>query len=65
VAGGEARARGIVRRVGLGCLALDASVAGYVLIEKPLIGAFVVLMGGAAYAQKRLCGPRRGREAPG
>jgi Zn-dependent protease len=65
VAGGEARARGIVRRVGLGCIALDASVAAYVLIEKPLIGAFVVLMGGAAYAQKRLCGPRRGREAPG
>jgi Zn-dependent protease len=52
--GGEARARRIVRRVGRGCLALDLSATSYILVEKPLVGILVVLMGGAAYGQKHL-----------
>jgi Zn-dependent protease len=63
-AGAEARARAIVRRVGLACVALDASIAAYVLIEHPVIGAFVVVMGSAAYAQKRLVGSGSGRASP-
>jgi len=55
VAGGEARARRIVRRVGLGCIALDVSATSYVLVERPVIGAFVVLLGAVAYGQKHLC----------
>ena len=62
LAGGEARARGIVRRVGLGCVALDASIAAYVLVEHPIVGACVVSIGAVAYAQKKLCGP--GRASP-
>jgi len=53
--GGEARARRIVRRVGLGCVALDVSASAYILVEKPLIGGVVVLLGIAAYGQKHLC----------
>jgi hypothetical protein len=37
-------------------MALDATVASYILVEHPLVGAFVVLLGGVAYAQKRVCG---------
>jgi Zn-dependent protease len=56
LAGGETRARWIVRRVGLCCVALDATVASYILVEHPVVGSFVVLLGGVAYAQKRVCG---------
>jgi Zn-dependent protease len=64
VVGTEARARRIVRRVGLCCVALDVSATGFVLVEKPLIGLFAVLMGAAAYGQKLLIrGPRPVRAA--
>jgi Zn-dependent protease len=55
VAGTEARARRIVRRVGLGCVALDVSTSIFVLVERPLIGLFAVLMGAAVYGQKLFC----------
>ena len=52
--GVEERARSIVRRLGKGCIAVDAAAASFILVEKPLLGVFVVLLGAAAYAQKRL-----------
>jgi Zn-dependent protease len=53
--GGEARAQRVVRRIGLGCVGLDITFAAYMLVEKPLIGSFVLLFGAAAYGQKLLC----------
>jgi Zn-dependent protease len=54
VCGGEQRARSIVRRLGLACVALDVTAASYVLVEKPFLGCFVVLLGAVAYAQRRV-----------
>jgi Zn-dependent protease len=65
VAGAEAKARRIVRRVGLGCVALDISGAAYMLVEKPLIGSLVLLLGATVYGQKLLCLHPRSAPKPG
>jgi Zn-dependent protease len=54
LAGAEVTARRIIRRVGLCCIALDLSAAAYATVERPLLGAVVVLIGAAAYGQKYL-----------
>jgi Zn-dependent protease len=54
LSGGEAKARKIVRRVGVCCIALDLSAAAYATVQRPMIGVFVVLVGTAAYGQKYL-----------
>jgi Zn-dependent protease len=68
LAGAEATARRIVRRVGLCCIALDLSAAAYATVQRPLIGVFVVLVGAAAYGQKYLLElfsvARAGRSSP-
>jgi Zn-dependent protease len=59
ITGSESRARGIVRRVGFTLLAFDVCGTGYLLAERPLIGAIVVLLGAGALAQRRLVGLTR------
>jgi Zn-dependent protease len=54
--GSEARARRIIRRVGLFLLAVDFAAVVLLLAEKPLLGATVAALAGVAFAQKRLLG---------
>jgi Zn-dependent protease len=54
LSGAEAKARQIVRRVGLCCIALDLSAAAYASVQRPLLGALVVLIGAATYGQRYL-----------
>jgi Zn-dependent protease len=52
--GSEARARRIVRRVGLACVAVDAAVGALLLVERPLLGCTVAALAGVVFAQKQL-----------
>ena len=52
--GSEDRARRIIRRVGMGLLAVDLSVAVLLLAARPALGATVVAVAAVAYGQKRL-----------
>jgi len=61
--GVEERARSIVRRLGRACVAVDVVATSVILVEKPLLGGFVVLLGAAAYGQKRLGTLHRARPA--
>lgn len=54
LAGAEAKARQIVRRVGVCCIALDLAAAVYASVQEPMLGVLVVLIGAAAYGQKYL-----------
>src|SRR5437773_4763820 len=56
VVGSEARARRIIRRVGISLLAVDFAAVVLLLAEKPLLGTTVVAFAGVAFAQKRLLG---------
>jgi Zn-dependent protease len=53
-AGGEERARRIVRRFAHACMAVDFAAGTYVLVEKPLMGAFAGAIAACMYVQKRL-----------
>jgi Zn-dependent protease len=59
--GSEAKARGIIRRVGIGLLAVDLSMVVLLMAERPLIGAGVAALAAVALAQKHLLGPPGGR----
>jgi Zn-dependent protease len=52
--GSEARARRIVRRVGMSLLAVDLGAVMLLLAEKPVLGAMVAALATVAFAQKRL-----------
>jgi Zn-dependent protease len=54
LAGGEARARSIVRRLARTLIALDVAAATFVLVEKPILGGFVIALAAAAYVQRKL-----------
>lgn len=54
VVGSEARARRIIRRVGVGLLAVDAAAVVLLLAARPLIGAAVAAVAVVAFGQKRL-----------
>ncbi len=54
--GSEAKARRIVRRVGIGLLAVDLSAVVLLLAERPLLGAIVAALAAIALAHKRLLG---------
>jgi Zn-dependent protease len=54
--GSEARARRIVRRIGMSLLAVDLTAVALLLAEKPLLGAAVFALVAVAFAQKRLVG---------
>jgi Zn-dependent protease len=56
--GSEDRARRIIRRTGIGLLAVDASAVVLLLAAKPLIGVTVAALAAVAFAQKRLVGAR-------
>ena len=51
--GSEDRARGLVRRVGKGLLAVDLSFAVLLLAERPALGLTVIAIAAVAYCQKR------------
>ena len=58
--GSEDRARRIIRRVGMGLLAVDFSMAVLLLAARPVLGATVIAVAAVAYGQKRLVrAPRR------
>jgi Zn-dependent protease len=54
--GSEAKARRIIRRVGIGLLAVDVSTVALLLAERPVIGLTVAALVGVALAQRRLLG---------
>jgi Zn-dependent protease len=54
----ESRARRMIRRIGLGLLAVDASAFVLLLAKRPVLGAMVAALVAVAFAQKRLVGPR-------
>jgi Zn-dependent protease len=56
--GSEDRARRLIRRAGIGLLAVDASAVVLLLAARPLIGVTVAAVAAVAFAQKRLLGPR-------
>ena len=58
VVGSEARARRIIRRVGMALLAVDCSAVVLLLAARPLLGVTVAALAAVAFAQKRLVGPR-------
>jgi Zn-dependent protease len=58
VVGSEDLARRIIRRVGMGLLAVDCSAVVLLLAARPLLGVTVAALAAAAFAQKRLVGPR-------
>ena len=58
VVGSEARARRIIRRIGMGLLAVDCSAVVLLLAARPLLGVTVAALAAVAFAQKRLVGPR-------
>ena len=54
--GSEAKARRIVRRVGITLLAVDLSAMVLLLAARPLLGFTVAALAAVAFAQKRLVG---------
>ena len=52
--GSEARARRIIKRVGMGLLAVDFTMVVIMLAERPVLGASVVAVAAVAYGQKHL-----------
>jgi len=58
VVGSEARARRIIRRVGISLLVVDASAVVLLLAARPLLGVTVAAVAAVAFAQKRLVPPR-------
>ena len=55
--GSEAKARRIVKRVGIGLLAVDGSMVVLLLAERPLLGIMVASLAAVAFAQKHLLKP--------
>lgn len=55
--GSEGRARRIIRRVGIGLLAVDISMVVLLLAERPVLGITVAALAAIAFGQKRLLGP--------
>lgn len=58
VVGSEARARRVIRRVGLCLLAVDTSAVVLLLAARPLLGVAVAALAAVALAQKRLVAAR-------
>jgi Zn-dependent protease len=58
VVGSEARARRIIRRVGMCLVAVDCLAVVLLLAARPLLGVTVAALAAVAFAQKRLVGPR-------
>jgi Zn-dependent protease len=56
--GSEARARRIIRRVGIGLLAVDASAVVLLLAARPVLGVTVAALAAVALAQKRFVAAR-------
>lgn len=54
--GSEARARRIVRRIGISLLAVDVSAVVLIAAERPLLGVTVAALAAVAFAQKRFVG---------
>jgi Zn-dependent protease len=54
--GSEAKARRIIRRVGIALLAVDVSAVVLLLAERPLFGITVAALAAVAFAQKRFVG---------
>jgi Zn-dependent protease len=57
VVGSEAKARRIVKRVGIGLLAVDGSMVVLLLAERPVLGITVSTLAAVAFAQKHLLKP--------
>jgi Zn-dependent protease len=56
VVGSEAKARRIVKRVGMTLVALDVSALAFLLAARPLLGVAVAALAAVAFAQKRYLG---------
>jgi Zn-dependent protease len=56
--GSQARARRIIRRVGISLVAVDASALVLLLAERPALGVMVAGLAAVAFAQKRFVGAR-------
>jgi Zn-dependent protease len=56
--GSEARARRILKRIGISLVAVDASALVLLLAERPVLGVSVAALAAVALGQKRLVGPR-------
>jgi Zn-dependent protease len=54
--GSEEDARRLIRRLGVGLIALDISVAVFLLAARPLIGVTVTALAAVALVQKRFVG---------
>ena len=54
--GSEEDARRLIRRVGVGLIAVDVSVALVLLAERPLLGVTVTVLAAVALVQKRFVG---------
>jgi Zn-dependent protease len=54
--GCEKRARRIIRRIGLGCAAVEIPSVLFLLVDKPPLGVGVVVTAASFIAQRRLCG---------
>ena len=55
----ESRARLIIRRAGIAMLSADVAVTMLLLVERPMIGAAVLTLGGGLLAERRLALRRR------
>jgi Zn-dependent protease len=51
--GSEKKARKIIRRIGLGWVAVELPSAAFLLVQKPHLGAAVIVMAASLFAQKR------------
>ena len=56
--GSEARARRIIKRLGVGLVAVDGSALVLLLAERPVLGLMVAGLAAVALAQRRLVAPR-------
>jgi Zn-dependent protease len=56
--GSEAKARRIIRRVGVSLVAVDASALVLLMAERPMLGVTVAALAAVALGQKRLVGQR-------
>jgi Zn-dependent protease len=54
--GSEAKARRIIRRIGISLIAVDLSLVVLLAAERPLLGITVAVLAAVAFAQKRYVG---------
>jgi Zn-dependent protease len=57
--GSEKKARKIIRRIGMGCAAIELPSAAFLLVERPHLGVAVALIAASFVAQQRFVAQKR------